>query len=100
MSVYDHADLTAIQIVREAVTDDTTTDPDFDYAEAVHRHVAAVQQQHGTEGLTAVTAVLARIVQVALMMPKKRPEGLTRVLDGFERDALEEHDAEAGSPVG
>jgi hypothetical protein len=100
MSVYDHADLTAIQIVREAVTDDTTTDPDFDYAEAVRRHVTAVQEQHGTEGLTAVAAVLARMVQVALMMPKKRPEGLARVLDGFEQDALEEHRAEEDSPVG
>jgi phosphoenolpyruvate carboxylase len=100
MSVYDHADLTAIQIVREAVTDDTTTDPDYDYAEAVHRHVAAVAEQHGTEGLTAVAAVLARMVQVALMMPKKRPEKLAGVLDGFERDALEEHRSEQDSPVG
>jgi hypothetical protein len=90
MSVYDHAELTAIQIVREAVTDDTTTDPDFSYDRAVHRHVQEIQQQHGTEGMTAVTAVLGRLVQIALMSPKKRPESLPGVLDGFERDALAE----------
>jgi hypothetical protein len=97
MSVYDHADLTAIQIVREAVTDDTTGDPDYDYAGAVHRHVSAVQEQHGTDGMAAVAAVLGRMVQVALMMPKKRPESLPGVLDGFERDALEEHRSEQDS---
>jgi hypothetical protein len=94
MTVYDHPELTAIQIVREAVNDDTSSDPDFSYAEAVHRHVLAVCEQHGVEGMTAVAAVLGRMVQVALMTPKKRPEALPGVLDGFERDALDEHEGE------
>lgn len=90
MASYVDPELTAIQIVREAVTDDTTADPDYSYAEAVHHHMLAVTQQHGPEGVTAVAAALGRMVQVALLSAKKRPENLHRVLDDFERELGEQ----------
>ena len=80
---YVDPELTAIRIVREPVTDDTSTDPDYSYAEAVHHHILAVTPQHGPEGVTAVAAALGRMVQVSLLSPKKRPENLHRVLDDF-----------------
>jgi hypothetical protein len=92
MTGYDDPELTAIRIVREAVTDDTSTDPNYSYAEAVHQHMLAVTRQHGAEGVTAVVATLGRMVQVALLSPKKRPENLQRVLDDFERELSEQRE--------
>jgi hypothetical protein len=92
MASYVDPELTAIRIVREAVTDDTTTDPGYSYTEAVHHHMLAVTQQHGPEGVTAVATALGRMVQVALLSPKKRPENLHRVLDGFERELGEQRE--------
>jgi hypothetical protein len=90
-------ELTAIRIVREAVTDDISADPSYSYTEAVHHHMLAVTRQHGAEGVTAVVAALGRMVQVALLSPKKRPENLPRVLDDFERELSEQREYDQDS---
>ena len=99
MAGYQDPELTAIQIVREAVTDDTSADPSYSYTEAVHHHMLAVTRQHGAEGVTAVAAALGRMVQVALLSPKKRPENLHRVLDDFERELSEQRGHDQDSEI-
>jgi len=99
MTGYQDPELTAIRIVREAVTDDTSADPSYSYTEAVHHHMLAVTRQHGAEGVTAVAAALGRMVQVALLSPKKRPENLYRVLDDFERELSEQRGHDQDSEI-
>jgi hypothetical protein len=100
MTVYEDADLAAIRIVREAVTDDTTTDPGYSYPAAVHRHVLAISERWGAGGVSAVAAALGRMVQVALLSPEKTPESLPDVLDEFEQDTIEHHGYERENPQG
>jgi len=94
MALYDDAELTALAIVREAVTEDASPPEGYSYSKAVNGHLLTMQERHGPAGLTAVAAALGRLVTVALTAPAKSWDSLPDVLADFEMHKMEQHQFE------
>jgi hypothetical protein len=93
-ALYNDAELTALAIVREAVTEDASPPEGYSYSKAVHDHLLTMQERHGPAGLTAVAAAFGRLVTVALTAPAKSWDSLPGFLEDFEIHKMEQHQLE------
>jgi hypothetical protein len=96
-TIYDDAEIAAIQVVRGAVTEETAP-AGYSYSTAVNDLLVAVFEQHGPDGLTGVAVALGRLVSVALISPAKSFDELPAFLDEFEFHKIEQHQLERDDP--
>lgn len=95
MTLHDDVELSAIQIVRAAATEQA--DPGT-YAETVNEQLLEIQDRHGPEGVTAVAAALARLACLALAEARGTHDSaeLLAVLDHLELYKIEHDQADPG----
>jgi hypothetical protein len=97
MTSYHDAELAAIEIVRLAVSEDTTRS----LASEMHDVTARMFVRHGGAGVAALVIALARH-QSAAIVAIARYRGVTvdYVLDDFEMHKLEQHSKDEDATAG
>jgi hypothetical protein len=103
-TLYDDAELVALQMVREAVLEDGAP-PEHSYSAKVLERLIEMQERHGSPTHIAVPAALARLVVVAWSaaltsrlghLPSQ--EEMLAEVDRFEMHKIEQHQAERDDP--
>ena len=101
MALYDDAELTALAIVREAVTEDASPPEGYSYSKAVNGHLLTMQERHGPAGLTAVAAALGRgLTSVAVALSLIWWPGIARLVRGEVQRIRERPHVEAARAIG
>jgi hypothetical protein len=98
--LYDDAELVALQVVREAISEETAA-AGYSYTEAVTQHLLAMQERQGDATAVAVTAALGRLVTTAWsavlhdrLGHYRSPEEMLAEVDSFEMHKMEQHQFE------
>lgn len=74
LAVYNDAELTAVAILRDAVTENQQPPAGYSMSRAVTRHLEALREKHpdpSDGALVGVTIALARFAYVALAAPRR-----------------------------
>jgi hypothetical protein len=88
MTSYHDAELAAIEIVRLAVSEDTTRS----LASEMHEVTTRVFVRHGSAGVAALVIALARHQSAAILaLARHRGVDVDYVIDDFEMHKLEQH---------